>query len=463
MAHRIDIELTSQSGESWTWRAAGARQPKGVVHASLLYPGAKVGDVVRAEAERALDGTQIVSVTAPRAARVDDVERIEIQSRGEDGTEIRVQYARDPDRAGRRGDRDRGPRRERADRPERGERGDRPPRGDGENRSRTARPPRADRPERPARPERPERGPRPERPERPETARPRRLTAPRQHRNALLEAVAPEQRPVAEQLLRGGIPAVRQAIIDQNAELRAAGQPEVPAAPLLAMADQLLPRVKQAEWLDRAEAALATSDAITLRDLRAVVAGADGVARDDAAREMAAKLRDTLQQRIDAQRGSWAAEITSSMDGTKLVRAVRLASRLPDANARLDPAVQARLVAETNAALGPDTPADRWLALAEAAAEAPFRRDITPAGLPSKTTPAFIEAAAQVSNRIASIRPLLGISIPPPPRPRAPVAPPAPAPMSPDGAPTEAAHPGSGAAHDESEASVEPAGGTDTA
>ncbi len=158
MAHRIDIELTSQSGTSWTWRAAGARQPKGVVDASVLYPGAKVGDVVRAEAERGLDGVQVVSVTPPRVVKAETVERIEIQSRGEEGTEIRVQYARDPNRPRGRGDRerrgdDRGPRRERGDRPERTDRGPRP---DGEHR-RMARPPRGDRPEGGERPDRPAR------------------------------------------------------------------------------------------------------------------------------------------------------------------------------------------------------------------------------------------------------------------------------------------------------------------
>ena len=34
---RIDIELTSSRPDgTWTWRAAGARQPKGVVSASVL-------------------------------------------------------------------------------------------------------------------------------------------------------------------------------------------------------------------------------------------------------------------------------------------------------------------------------------------------------------------------------------------------------------------------------------------
>ena len=54
MSHRIDIELTSANDGVWTWRAAGARQPKGTLDPGTLYEGARVGDVVRAEAEREL-------------------------------------------------------------------------------------------------------------------------------------------------------------------------------------------------------------------------------------------------------------------------------------------------------------------------------------------------------------------------------------------------------------------------
>ena len=41
MSRRMEIELTSDRGDgSWTWRAAGAKQPKGVVDAGLVPDGA---------------------------------------------------------------------------------------------------------------------------------------------------------------------------------------------------------------------------------------------------------------------------------------------------------------------------------------------------------------------------------------------------------------------------------------
>src|SRR3954467_11710123 len=78
MSRRIDIELTSSRDDgTWTWRAAGAKQPKGVLDADLLYPGAKTGDVVRAEAEFEIDGITVISVMPPKAKR-SEPERLEI-------------------------------------------------------------------------------------------------------------------------------------------------------------------------------------------------------------------------------------------------------------------------------------------------------------------------------------------------------------------------------------------------
>src|SRR5579859_5593718 len=79
MSRRIDIELTSarQDG-TWTWRAAGAREPKGVLDGGLLYDGAKAGDVVKAEADFELEGIVIISVAAPRAEARPQAQRIEI-------------------------------------------------------------------------------------------------------------------------------------------------------------------------------------------------------------------------------------------------------------------------------------------------------------------------------------------------------------------------------------------------
>ncbi len=416
MSHRIDIELTSNNGEVWTWRAAGAKQPKGNVEASVLYDGAGVGDVVRAEAERFLDGLRIVSVTPPRNAGARP-ETIEIRNNEiHDGPQVRVQYA-----DGGRGSRDRDGER-RGPRPDRGPRPERP------SRDRPAAD-RGPRPDRPARAERPERAPRPDRVERPTRPdRPKRLSAGRAHRDALIDSLSPEQRVIADQLFRGGIPAVRQAIIDQNAARRSAGDAEVPGVALLSLAEDLLPKTRAADWCDRADAALEAGSSTNIRDLRALVVQADSVAKDEAARAMAGRLRDAMTGRVEGERAVWSNEITAALDGGKLVRALRLTTKLPDTSAKIPAELQARIIVETNQGLSPATPADRWAALVEAAAEAPFRREFAPVGLPADASEALKEAAAQASNRIPALLKVLGLTMPPPPRRSAPATPPAPPP-----------------------------------
>ena len=64
MPRRIEIELTSARPDgTWTWRAAGAREPKGVLEGSLLPAGAKIGSVLKADTEVELDGITVLGVT----------------------------------------------------------------------------------------------------------------------------------------------------------------------------------------------------------------------------------------------------------------------------------------------------------------------------------------------------------------------------------------------------------------
>ena len=78
MSRRIEVELTSARDDgTWTWRAAGAKQPKGELDGALLYEGAKVGDVVRADADFMMDGIVVTAVLAPKAARKEP-DRLEI-------------------------------------------------------------------------------------------------------------------------------------------------------------------------------------------------------------------------------------------------------------------------------------------------------------------------------------------------------------------------------------------------
>ena len=77
MSRRIEIELTSSRDDgSWTWRAAGAREPRGTVENAILPGGSKVGDVLRVEIDGYLDGVSVVAVVPPRAERTEP-ERLE--------------------------------------------------------------------------------------------------------------------------------------------------------------------------------------------------------------------------------------------------------------------------------------------------------------------------------------------------------------------------------------------------
>ena len=74
MSRRIDIELTSALGDgTWTWRAAGAKQPKGVLDGSILPGGAKVGDELKVEVELAMDGIDVLSVVQGRVKQDRDL------------------------------------------------------------------------------------------------------------------------------------------------------------------------------------------------------------------------------------------------------------------------------------------------------------------------------------------------------------------------------------------------------
>src|SRR3954468_24770017 len=133
MSRRIELELTSARPDgNWTWRAAGAREPRGVVDGGLLPAGAKVGDVLRAEADFDVEGITVVSVLAPKGVRKEP-ERIELLGGPGSFEPVTQTLVAKRDRPRREGDRDdRRPRREGdADRGRprnRGDRGDRPDR-----------------------------------------------------------------------------------------------------------------------------------------------------------------------------------------------------------------------------------------------------------------------------------------------------------------------------------------------
>ena len=472
MSRRIEIELTSTRPDgTWTWRASGAKEPRGVLDGGLLHEGAKTGDVLKAEADFEIEGITIISVAPPKTSGRSEPDRIEVI--GPQRTEtpgVTTQLVGRSDRRGPSRRREGGEGRPRPDRQRDAVHGPDRRNVPGGGSERAGRPERAGGPERSGRPERPERTgsparagrpaggdrqdgsdrpPRRERRERPErdgqgtgqggapraartgprreaghgqdheqrgADRAKRLSPGHVHRQAILDSLASEQKPIAEQVLRGGIPAVRTALHLEREKAAAEGRPTPNTDQLIAMAEDLLPKLKAAEWRDRAEAASKAAEEISIRDLRSVVAGSDA-ARDDETRELAASLREALERRVGALKEEWAVEIAKHLDEGRVVRALRLSARPPEPAARLEDEMASRLSDAAGEAMSAATEPDRWMALLDAAAASPVRRTIKPSGLPPEPTPELKQAALQQSGRIPALATMLGVSIPPPPVP----------------------------------------------
>jgi hypothetical protein len=397
MSRRIDIELTSSRDDgSWTWRAAGAREPRGTLDGAVLPSGAQVGDVFRVEIDGYLDGVSVVGVVPPRAARPEP-ERLELRSAvgGGDADRPLVTTTLARKRPGERSPARRGPAVEGTATRERGDR-DRP-RREGRRPARDRQEARHERPARPAPP--------------PPEVKPKhkRLRPGKAHRTALLDAVPVEQRPIAEQLLQGGIPAVRQAIDKQNESLRAEGKTEVKADQLLRVAEELRPRAAAAAWRDRAEAAVAAVDELDLRDLRSVVNAAGDAGRDDEARALAAQLREALTNRVEREHAAWLAELAETLHAGRIVRTLRLSSRPPKAGAPIPADLANQLVEATSAALTSETGQERWAAVLDALAYSPIRRRVVPQSLPAKLSPELRATVARLGTRLPEMAHIFAI------------------------------------------------------
>jgi hypothetical protein len=393
MGRRIEVELTSSRDDgSWTWRAAGARQPKGELVGSLLYDGAKVGDVVKVDAEFHVDGIEVVEVYAPKRKK-ERADLLELKSRQwRDDELVTTQRVNRNERRGRRGRN-----RERDGRSR--------PRDDGNRRPENRRERRESPVDAPPRP------------------KPKRLRPKRVHRDALLTEVAEEHRPIVEQVIRDGMPGVRAAIDKQNAEAKAAGKPEIDAAPILAIAEKNLAKARLAEWRDRADAALENATELDLRDLRSVVVAGNDIARDPESREVADRLKAALDERVEADHAQWLSDLEVAITDGRVVRALRLSSRPVKAGAPLPSDLASTLAGQASDALAPDVGQERWATVLDALAFSPVRGAVTPVGLPEQPRPELLDAVKRLADRLPTIAGLFSIdpaTVPKPPRRRRP-------------------------------------------
>ncbi|MCY3963008.1 MAG: hypothetical protein OXG34_15310 [bacterium] len=440
MSRRIDIELTSQRPDgSWTWRAAGAREPKGELAGDLIAFSATVGDELTVEAEFHMDGIEIIEAFESKKKRPMP-ETLEILGSGRDQPLVTTQLV--SSRKGRDRDRPQGDRRGRQDRHSRGDRKERYPQ---ESRSQDDRP------------------------------KAKRLRPGRTHRQALIEGLPEDQQPVAERMVREGVSSVEQSLRDQRKKARDAAKakkeadekvaneaaelttqqtaqeaaetaeetveetvdteaaaptieepaeakspaespkPE-PADDFLSVAGKLLSRMRAAEWRDRADAALAGIHDIDLRDLRSVVVAAEAGAADEEAKAMAEDLRTKLTERVDREHAEWLAEVAATLADGRMVRALRLSSRPPKAGVPLPQDMVTRLTEAASAALTSDTPTKRWTTVLGAVAFSPVRRTVLPQGIPEKPDKELVDEVTKLSERVPHIAALFGVEPTPPPK-----------------------------------------------
>lgn len=394
MARRLDIEITSvRADDTFTWRAAGAKAPKGVAARSVLPDGVKVGDVLRAEAETTVDGIDILALSAPKV-RERRAELLQLVGSGKDFVPV-TQVSTAPRRAR---DTSRGDRRGNKRNDRRGDkRGTEGRDGTGDKRSEG----------------RARKGPFTPPPELTKRPVAKRVKPRNVHRKALLESLKPEERPIAEQALRGGAKAVREAVKKQNHDLAKNNQPLINAENLVNFALGLIPRLKVAEWRDMADAATEILDDVDLRDLRAIVAKANDpqLLADSSTADLREAMRNALERRQESEIASWHGALDEALSVGRVVAALRLASNPPKAGMPPQPEVNARLVACVNDNLVADATSDRWIIVLEALAFSPVRLAVRPARTPEKISKELLTTVARLGRALPQVAELFGIPV----------------------------------------------------
>ncbi len=395
MSRRIDVELTSDKGNGvWTWRSAGAREPKGTVNAGLIPASCKVGDIVKVEADFGIDGITVLLVVPVKGKeeRADLLKFLPSQKTFEPVTQQLAKHDRDAKR---------GPSKERGPSKDGAKRGPRRDTAEGGDRTKSDRPRR----------DRPHFTPPPDTPQRP---RLKRLRAGNKHKNEILASLPDAERTIAEIALKGGIPAVRFATAEQNKVAKAQGKQAVPADGLVAIAEKLLPKLRVADWLDRAEGAKADIEHLDLRDLRSIVVAAEDpvVARDESTRQLAAELKIALTTRQEEEYKLWLIDIDTAVSVGRVIRALKASSQPPKAGVRFPVDLAGKLVASTLESLTPDALPERWIAVLEALAFSPVRSLVKPTAPPAQVSDQLRATILRLGPLLPEIASLLSVEIP---------------------------------------------------
>jgi hypothetical protein len=227
--------------------------------------------------------------------------------------------------------------------------------------------------------------------------------------------LSPEQLPVAEQLLRGGIPAVRAAVELQNKNASSQGRPTVDPTTIDRIAEDLLKTTNLALWKDRAGGAIGAGRELRLRDLRAVVTSAKTVSLDDEARTQLKELQGTLTARVEHLRTQWNEKLEAAITSKNVKEALGLVARPPDVSTRVSADAAGRVVALVSETLSAELDPKVWNEIVELTADTSIRRNVKPLGIPSDESSRSV--AVHNAGAIPELAKLLGMKVPPPPPP----------------------------------------------
>ncbi|MDG2352620.1 MAG: hypothetical protein P8L35_07420 [Acidimicrobiales bacterium] len=385
---KIDVVITSQrENGDWTWRAVGAREPKGTVEASLLPDNLSIGAKFSVETEHFLDGVVVTKVFDQKQSS-EKGETLEILGSGKQTDLVTTQLAKSK-KGKRSSKRSPSSSNSRADERNKSNKSNKSNKTFGEKdktSSSTKKKPRNERKNNDS-----------------QFPKSKRLKAKKHHRNEAVKNLPDDLKRLGEILLQKGIPGLRDSISTQNETAKKAGEPEIPEDLLLKLAERVYPDLRTAEWLDRADGALRGIETVDLRDIRSVIVASENVQKNDAVRSLAEKLKEGFNKRVDNDQKNWLKEVISTLKEGRVVRALRLSSRPPKAGFPLPEDLLNSLTEATNEALSADVTQSRWGTIAEAAAFSPIHERVIPAGVPKNPNDELLKIIRRISSRAPSI------------------------------------------------------------
>lgn len=421
MSRRIEIELTSNKGDgTWTWRAAGAREPRGLISAEMIPKGAGISSVFTAEVRSDMDGIVVLAVIESEDTRTAP-ETIEVLGTGKRSAGVNFKGG------------GRGRRQSRGESFVSGGFG-----GDGFGQGQSGR--------------KQQGGRRKGRSQGTGQDRPARLRPARTHRKKWLASVPPEHAALAEQIASGrgvanerGGASEKSRASEKGIASEGGSKPENGSAPengsvsedssvaekgsaseksetaeessasekgwapeKSGVADKnvsakLLDEYRMAEWQDRADLVLSNFEKIELAEIRMLVADADAHARTPETRSQAEEAMQKLTERIERQHGEWLADLATHLSEGRVLRALRMSGQPPKTGVPLPLDLVKWLTTATADILTPEAQPDRWEKTLQALAVSPVRRLVRPEQPPAIVSPELTAAVKDLSPRFPHI------------------------------------------------------------